>query len=197
MRIPFIPKVNDIEELRLSEDLFKYIRATKAGSSLIFAGALFWLVAALIGATRPEWQLNYIIYGGLSVPFMGLMIAKAQGAKLFTNARYDSLAAFAVLTELVALPVMIFLKDSQPEVLPLILMLMDGAHLVVYMWLHLDYYYFLAANAKIVIACLFMFGVIDANPYTYAVLASGITSVLLASLAWRDSSRTKQLYLIT
>lgn len=46
---------------------------------------------------------------------------------------------------------MFFLRDEHPEALPGVLLIADGAHLLILIWLHLDYTYFLAANAKVVL----------------------------------------------
>ena len=47
MRIPFIPKVAD-PTILIQPEHEKFIRETKSGSSFLIAGAIFWLVGALI-----------------------------------------------------------------------------------------------------------------------------------------------------
>lgn len=194
MRIPFIPKVDHISELRLEPDLLRFVRESKAGSSLLLAGASFWFLISLVSLITPEAQVTFILYGGLAVPLLGILFARLQGARLFANIRYASLAAFAVLPELAALPIMFFLRESNPEALPGILMITDGAHLVIYMWLYLDYYYFLAATAKVVLGILFLFGMLFVDSYTLQTLTSGVISLITALLVWKDSGRTESLY---
>lgn len=110
------------------------------------------------------------------------------------NPRYAALAGIATITELAALPTMFFLRESQPEALPAILMIADGAHLLILMWLHLDYSYYLAGNVKIVLGLLFLFTGTWSDSYPPQLAVSGAVSLGAALLVWRDSSRTASLY---
>ena len=102
---------------------------------------------------------------------------------------------FATLTELSALPTMFYLRAEHPEALPAILMIADGAHLLILMWLHLDYTYFLAGYAKALLGVLFLFGVLWEGSYSLQMTASGVISLSAAVLVWRDSHHTLKLYL--
>jgi hypothetical protein len=144
-------------------------------------------------AARVEW----VLYGGFAVPLLAIVIARLQRARLFGLAGYAALAVFATFTELAALPTMFFLRAEHPEVLPAILMIADGAHMLIFMWLHMDYTYFLAGYAKAMLGTLFLFGVLWSGSYSSQMLASGLISLVAALLVWRDSHRTMQLYLKT
>lgn len=195
MRIPFIPKVLDRDGLGVEESRLRFIADSRGGSAFLLAGAMFWLLGALVSVLRPSWRVDWVLYGGLSIPLLGIAIARLQGARLFGHAGYAALAAFATLTELAALPTLFFLRADHPDVLPAALMIGDGAHLLIFMWLHLDYTYFLAAYAKALLGTLFLFDVLWPGSYPLQMLASGLISVTAALFVWRDSQRTLQLYL--
>lgn len=197
MRIPFIPKVSSVEELGVEAARWRYIRDSRGGSAFLLAGAAFWLVGALIAVLAPAAHVEWVLYGGLTIPVLGFAIARLQGARLFGDPSYAALAMVATLGELAALPTMFFLRSEHPEALPGILLIADGAHLLVLMWLHLDYTYFLAGYLKGMLGALFLFGVLWPGSYSWQMLAGGLISLAAALLVWRDSRRTAQLYLKT
>jgi hypothetical protein len=75
------------------------------------------------------------------------------------------------------------------------LLIADGAHLLILMWLHLDYTYFLAANVKVVLGGLFLYGALWPGSYPAQLTAAGVVSLVAAAFVWRDSRRTVRLYL--
>ncbi|GAA1426368.1 hypothetical protein GCM10009616_00730 [Microlunatus lacustris] len=196
MRIPFLPRAESARDLGIEEARLRFITETRGGSAFLLAGAVFWLGGAVIGVVVPGAAVGWVLYGGLAVPLVALVLARLQCARLFGNASYATLASLATLTELAALPVMFFLREDHPEVLPGVLMIADGAHLLILMWLHLDYTYFLAGLVKAVLGTLFLFGTVWAGSYPLQMAASGAVSVAAALLVWRDSSRTLSLHLV-
>jgi len=195
VRIPFIPKVSDRRDLGVDEARLRFIEDTRGGSAFLLAGAAFWLFGALVSVVEPAARVDWVLYGGFAVPVLGIAIARLQRARLFGHAGYAALAVFATITELAALPTMFFLRAEHPEVLPAILMIADGAHMLIFMWLHMDYTYFLAGYAKALLGTLLLFGVLWSGSYSPQMLASGVISLAAALLVWRDSHRTMQFYL--
>lgn len=196
MRIPFLPRVRSASDLGVEESRLRFIADTRGGSAFLLAGAAFWLSGAVVSVLVPGAAVAWVLYAGLAVPLLALALARLQGARLFGNASYATLASLATLTELAALPVMFFLRDDHPEVLPGVLMIADGAHLLILMWLHLDYTYFLAGLVKAVLGTLFLFGTVWPGSYPLQMAVSGVVSAACALLVWRDSSRTLTLYLL-
>ncbi len=193
MRIPFIRKAADAAT-RIPLEQISFIKNTKGGSQFLLAGGLFWLAGAVIAHYAPHIFINYVIYGGLAVPFVGLMVAHLQSARLFEKSSFTPLAAMAPIIEMAAIPIMLYLKPHDPLVLPAILMLMDGAHLFIYMWIHLDYTYFIAGYLLAFFAVLCMFGVLPHHSFVLQMSFAGIVSIVSGLLIWRDSSRTVELY---
>ncbi len=197
MRIPFIAKADRPDELGMEDARLDFIAASRGGSAFLLAGAAFWLGGAAIAGLAPSVRVEWVLYGGLSVPFLGVAIARLQRARLTGHPGYSALVMLATFTELAALPTMFFLRTEHPEALPGILMIADGAHLLVLMWLHLDYTYFLAGYVKALLGTLFLFGVFWPGSYPLQMASSGAVSLVAAVLVWRDSRRTLQLYLRT
>jgi hypothetical protein len=195
--IPFLPKVSDLSELGVEPDQFRYISDARGGSAFMLAGTCFWLGGALFCLLFPNARVEWVLYAGLSVPFLGVLFARLQGAKLLGHPRFAALAGIATLTELAVLPSLFFLRNTQPEALPAILLIADGAHLVILMWLHLDYSYFLAGNIKIVLGTMFLFTELFSGSYPPQLAAGGVVSLVAAVLVWRDSGRTASLYSVT
>jgi len=193
MRIPFIPKVPDPSKL-IRPELEEFIRQTKGGSSFLAAGAIFWLSGAFISYFVPNATIAWIIYGGVSVPFLAIIIGKLQRSAWLIKSPYAVLAAVAPVTELAAIPIMIFLQDSNPGALVGILMICEGAHYLIYMWLHLEYHYFILFYLKCFLGTLFLFNVIFGGDLGWQMLISGIASLIAAMLVARDSLRVKELY---
>jgi|GEM_PF-2641617 len=193
MRIPFIAKVSDPRTL-VRPELEKFIRETKEGSAFLLSGALFYLVGAFVSYIAPSAEVSYVIYGGIFVPVAAIAIGKLIHAAWLIKSPYAVLAAVAPIMELAAIPIMIFLKDSQPAALPGILMICEGVHYLVYMWIHLDYYFFILSYLKIFLGVLFLFNVLFAGNYVLQLCISGIISLAIAILVARDSKRTLQLY---
>jgi len=197
VRIPFIPKVAEVGELGVDQARFRFITDTRGGSAFLLAGAAFWLLGAVVTVVRPGVGVQWVLYAGLSVPVLGFVIGRAQRVTLAGHTDYATLAGLATMTELAALPTMFFLRESFPEALPGVLLIADGAHLLILMWLHLDYTYFLAGIAKIVLGVLFIFGMLWPDSYPLQLGAAGLVSLVAVPFVWRDSGRTIQLYLRT
>jgi hypothetical protein len=193
MRIPFIPKVDNPDTL-IRPELESYIRLTKGGSAFLLSGAVFWLVGALIGLLAPNVLILWVIYGGISVPFLAIAIGKLVGSSWLINSPYTVLAAVAPIMELAAIPIMIFLQHSNPGALVGILMICEGVHYLVYMWLHLDYYFFILFYLKCFLGILFLFGAILGGELGWQMLISGLISLVFAILVARDSVRVRNLY---
>lgn len=193
MRIPFIPKVDDPSTL-IRPELEKFIRKTKGGSSFLTAGAVFWLVGALISYIAPNFMIAWVIYGGISVPVLAIAIGKILRSAWLIKSPYAVLAAVAPVMELAAIPIMIFLQHSNPGALVGILMICEGAHYLIYMWLHLEYYFFILFYLKCFLGVLFLFDVVLGGELGWQMLISGAISLVAAILVARDSVRVRELY---
>ena len=192
MRIPFIPVLN---EEAVDRKRIKFIQDSRGGSAFLFAGALFWTLAGVVALVRPPSTTTYFyLYGGLVVPIVGFAIARLQGATFSRTSQYYILAAIAPIVTVFSLPVLFVLARRDPDLVAPALTIMDAAHLPILMWMHLDYTYFLAACAKVVIGMLFMLS-FPAYALVGVGLLSACVSVLAAVLVWRASRDPLRPYL--
>ena len=91
MRIPFIRG-----RFVIGQDRVRFTQLTKGGSAFLLAGAIFWLVASLSSIVLPLGQaINVYVFGGFSVPVVGFVIARLQGARMHSSPQYTTLAAIA------------------------------------------------------------------------------------------------------
>lgn len=77
------------------------------------------------------------------------------------------------------LPILFVLADINPLLLAAALTIIDAGHLPVLMWIHLDYTYFLAACAKLVIGLAFLLSFPDIAPVGVGILLEGINFVFV------------------
>jgi hypothetical protein len=182
MRIPFIRG-----RLVIGQDRVQFIQTTKGGSAFLIAGAIFWFVASISSLVLPVGQaVNVYVFGGFSVFVVGFMIARLQGARMFSSPQYATLAAIASIITPFCFPVLLLVAHDDPQLLPSTLTIIDGAHLMVFMWLHLDYTYFLASVAKFFVGAIYIWSL-----HTHALLIVGLASALISTIAavmvWRSS----------
>lgn len=182
MRIPFIRG-----RLVIGQDRVQFTQLTKGGSAFLLAGAVFWLAASLSSIVLPVGQaINVYVFGGFSVPILGFTIARLQGSRMSSSPQYATLAAIASAITPFCFPILLLVAHADPQSLPSTLTIIDGAHLLVFMWLHLDYSYFLAAAMKFVIGALYIW-TLHAHAFLIVGLVSAAISVLSAVLVWRSS----------
>jgi hypothetical protein len=187
MRNPFVPTG------AVAEDRLTFVVATRGGSAWLWAGGLFWTVAGLGGAlAHPSVWTKLYLYGGFSVPVLGWLIARAQGVKI-PRSPYVPLVVVATAITPFCFPLLILTERMQPSLLPVALTLVDGAHLLVLMWVQLDYSYFLAAVAKGVIGSLFGFAFLQLAPVGVGA-AAAVVSLLAACSVGRDAPHAFRIY---
>lgn len=188
MRNPFVP-VGAVPADRLS-----FIVATRGGSAWLWAGGLFWAAAGLSGVLgAPGVWAKVYLYGGFSVPVVGWAFARAQRVRVPPKSALVPLVAIAAAITPFCFPLLILIERHEPAMLPVALTIVDGAHLLVLMWVQLDYAYFLAAVAKGVIGSLFGFVYLAQAPAGVG-LASAVVSFVAAWSVQRDAARAFQLY---
>ena len=182
MRIPFIRG-----RLVIGQDRVQFIQLTKGRSAFLLAGGIFWLAASLCSLALPVGQaVNVYVFGGFSVPVLGFIIARLQGSRMNSSPQYATLAAIASAITPFCFPILLLVAHDNPQMLPSTLTIIDGAHLLVLMWLHLDYTYFLAAVMKFVLGALYIW-TLHTNAFLVVGLVSAAISTLSAVIVWRSS----------
>lgn len=197
MRIPFIPKFAAVDVDAELQERAAFITASRGGCTFLFAGALFWTIAGLVGIVAPEAISQRVyLYGGISVPVVGFLLGRALQASLPTQSRYGSLVMFASMMTVICLPLLPALEDRAPDLIAPALTIIDGAHLPILMWLHLDYSYSLAACAKIVVGLIFIH-ILPEYTLIGTGLASGVISLATGFFVLHASRDPLRAYLTT
>ncbi len=141
---------------------------------------LFWAAAGLSALlSAPTIWPKIYLYGGFSVPIIGGLFAKAQGVTIPPKSALVPLAGIAAAITPFSFPLLLLLERRDPALLPVALTIIDSGHLLVLMWVQLDYSYFLAAVSKGVIGAAFGFAFIGQAPIGVG-LASPLESLLTA-----------------
>jgi len=174
-------------------DRLAFIVATRGGSAWLLAGALFWAGAGVSGLLAPRVWPKVYLYGGFSVPIVGWLFAKAQSVTVPPKSALVPLVAIAATITPFCFPLLILIERRDPALLPVALTIIDGAHLLVLMWLQLDYAYFLAAVAKGIIGATFGFMFLEQSAVGVG-FASAAVSLLAAWSVYRDAGNAFQLY---
>jgi hypothetical protein len=183
-------KEEDVDPHRI-----QFIKDSRGGSAFLFAGGLFWTLAGLIALRfSPSVAINFYLFGGLAVVPVGFAIARWQGATFSRTSPYTILAAIAPLSTVFSLVVIFAFAHRIPELVAPALTIMDAAHFLILMWLHLDYTYFLAACVKVIIGLLFLLS-FPAFAFVGVGLLSAGVSMLAAILVWRASRDPLRPYL--
>jgi Family of unknown function (DUF7010) len=175
-------------------DRLEFIEATRGGSAWLWAGGVYWAVAGLGGllAEQGVWGKIYL-YGGFSVPVLGWVLARLQRVQIPAKSPLVLLVAIAATITPFCFPLLILLERRDPGLLPVALTTIDGAHLLVLMWVQLDYAYFLAAVAKGVIGAVFGFALVNQAGMGVG-LASSAVSFWAAWSIQHDAARARLVY---
>ena len=174
-------------------DRLAFIVATRGGSAWLVAGALFWAGAGVSGLLASGVWPKVYLYGGFSVPIVGWLLAKAQSVTVPPKSALVPLVAIAATITPFCFPLLILIERRDPALLPVALTVIDGAHLLVLMWLQLDYAYFLAAVAKGIIGATFGFVFLEQSAVGVG-FASAAVSLLAGWSVYRDARNAVQLY---
>jgi hypothetical protein len=114
------------------------IASSKRGYPILVAGALFFLVLALLPAVLPLRTVQLIWVLGLIVIFpAGILLGRLFGIEVITRSNpLGTLGGLIAGTQAFYLPVFIAVYQFQPQLLPLTIGVLGGAHFLPYAWLY-------------------------------------------------------------
>lgn len=175
MRIPFIPKN---EEIEINKDRYEFIKDYRGGGFMLISGAVFWLLAFLLTfVLNNQALLSFYIWGGLLTPIIGIALYKIlkMSAK---PSQYSTLVGFASSITVVCIPILLLVKALKPEMLLPVLCIINASHLLILCWVHLDYWYFILVTFGVSLGSLFIFS-IPGSQVHYLALIWGILSLVV------------------
>jgi hypothetical protein len=172
MRIPFLKK-----EITVEQDRLNFIRHSHGGSAMLLSGGIFWLIAGIIAMNAtPTITANVYLYGGMIVPILGFIIAKLLQSDLMQPSKYTSLVILASGITTYGMPILFLVNKYNPLLIAPVLAILNGGHLFILMWIHLDYIYFLLALAELIVGITFIFSFPAVAP-VYVGLLLGLISI--------------------
>ncbi|MCY0894668.1 MAG: hypothetical protein OWS03_00020 [Alicyclobacillaceae bacterium] len=171
MRIPFIKR-----EIIVSQSRIDFIQNTRGGSPMVLAGGIYWAVSgcAALLMTPKESSLIFI-YGGIIIPFLGFLLAKLLNVSLLQRSDYTSLTILSSTFVPFCLPILFLASRYNPSVVAPTLAVLNGAHFLIMMWIHLDYIFFLLADVQLIIGILFLFSFPSVAPVAVSFISALVT----------------------
>jgi hypothetical protein len=192
MRIPFLKREITIEQERLN-----FIRDSHGGSAMLFAGGTFWLIAGIVAMCAPSSiTANVYLYGGVVVPILGFIIARILHSNLMQRSKYTSLVILASGITTYGLPILFLVNKYDPLLIAPVLAILNGGHLLILMWIHLDYIYFLVALAELIVGITFIFTFPTLAP-VYVGLSLGVVSIFSGVLVYITSKNPLKDYKVS
>ena len=171
---------------RLDELKLEIIRSSRRGYPILLAGALFFASLAILPALVTLQTVRLLWVLGLVIIFpLGIMIGRLLGIEVIT--RHNPLGTLGGLiagTQMFYLPVFMAVYQFKPELLPLTIGLLGGAHFLPYAWLYNSRAYMFTAfamgAAAFVLGGLFMSSALRLVPIALALIYIIATVWLLA-----------------
>jgi hypothetical protein len=132
-QIPLPVRDKTLDQLKQEQ-----IASSKRGYPILLAGALYFLVLALLPALLPVRTVQLVWVLGLCVIFPGgILLGSILGIQVITRGNpLGTLGGLIAATQVFYLPVFIAVYQFKPELLPLTIGLLGGAHFLPYAWLY-------------------------------------------------------------
>ena len=157
----------------------EHIASTQRGYPILVAGAVYFLVLALLRALVPVRTVQLIWVLGLCVIFpAGVLLGRTLGIDVISRGNpLGTLGGLIAATQVFYLPVFIAVYQFQPSLLPLTIGLLGGAHFLPYGWLYNSRGYLFVAVAT-GLSALILGGPFMASSLTSVPLAIALTYAL-------------------
>lgn len=184
MRIPFLKK-----NITITSERYQFIKETRGGSFMLFAGAIYWYVSFVTISIAPLKIGNIVYtYGGILIPIIGFVILKIQNLKMPKKNQYTWLVIFSSLITPFCFPVLILIGKYDMRLVPPAIAIINGAHLLILMWIHLDYIYAIISMIYLIIGITFMF-YLQQFAIVYVGLLCSILSTLSGTIIYFTSKK--------
>lgn len=189
MRVPYLKQNTSIREDRLS-----YITNTCGGSTGVYGGAVFWLVASLLSLFTSRYIATsfYIFGGAILVPVLSAQLLKMK-KKPKVSGEYLHLTIISNLIFAALYPIAYIMQNKIPDYIPIAVALFNAAHLLVFMWIHLEFLYCLLVGGYFIISMAFIF-LFPQFTFHYLGFVLCIVNLAFAVLIERSARRVSEIY---
>lgn len=152
MKVPYL-KNNEL----VSSERVNYIKNTCGGSTGIYSGALFWLMGSIVSLFSSQYvSTSFYIFGGaILVPILSVQLLKLK-KKDKVDGEYLSLTIISNMAFIVAYPIVFVIQQQIPNYVPVIIALINAVHLLVFMWIHMEFLYCILTVIYSIVSMLFI-----------------------------------------
>jgi hypothetical protein len=182
LRVPYLK-----ETYKVSKERSDYIMNTCGGSTGVYAGAVFWLIASFISLFASMYLATsfYIFGGAIIVPVLSIQLLKIK-RKNKVGGDYQSLTIISNMTFIIFYPIVFIVQQQIPEYVPMMVALINAAHLLIFMWIHMEFLYCILAGIYFIVSMGFVF-VAPNYIFNYLGMALCVINLIFAILIEKSS----------
>lgn len=189
MRAPYLKKPYKISKERLD-----YIVNTCGGSTGVYAGAVFWLTSSFISLFASEYIAStfYIFGGAIIVPVLSILLLKIKN-KNKADGDYQALTIISNMAFIVFYPVAFIVQQQIPEYVPMVIALINASHLLIFMWIHMEFLYCMLVGIYFIVSMGFVFVAPD-YIFNYLGFVLCVCNLIFAILIEKSSKHISNSY---
>jgi hypothetical protein len=189
LRVPYLK-----QNIKITESRIEYIKNTCGGSTGLYSGAFFWLVASIISLLCSQYiSTSFYIFGGaILVPVLSTRILSLKKKKK-AGGEYLHLTIISNMIFIVLYPIVYVLQNQLPTYIPTVVALINAAHLLIFMWIYLEFLYCILVGGYFVVSMLFIF-FFTQYMYNYLGFVLCIINLIFAVIIERNAKRVSEIY---
>jgi hypothetical protein len=189
LRVPYLK-----ETYKVSKERLNYIVNTCGGSTGVYAGAVFWLIASFISLFASEYIATsfYIFGGAIIVPVLSIQLLKIKN-KNKADGEYQSLTIISNMSFIIFYPIALIVQQQIPEYVPMVIALINAAHLLIFMWIHMEFLYCILVGIYFIVAMGFVFTAPD-YIFNYLGFVLCVINLVFAILIEKSSKQILNSY---
>ncbi|KNY26160.1 DUF7010 family protein [Pseudobacteroides cellulosolvens] len=189
MRVPYLK-----QGIKVKKERLEYIKNTCGGSTGLYSGALFWLMASIISLFCSKYiSTSFYIFGGaILVPVLSTSLLKFKKKKKAAG-EYLHLTIISNMIFVALYPIAYVMQNKLPEYIPMVVALINAAHLLVFMWIHLEFLYCILVGVYFSLSIVFIF-IFQQYMFNYMGFALCIVNLVFAVIIDKSSQKVSQIY---
>jgi hypothetical protein len=162
----------------------------KRGYSFPLAGALFMIVAAILGNFLEKDILKMVwLFGMASIFPLGVLLGRLIGFNVMTRNPLGVLGGLVGGLQGLFLPIWIFAYVHNPEYLPLFIGVLGGAHFLPYCYIYRSKAYLFMTMATVIVSVLFGYVYVQSS---YITTPIAIAIVYLITVYWIQKENSRE-----
>jgi hypothetical protein len=189
LRVPYLK-----ETYKISKERLDYIVNTCGGSTGVYAGAAFWLIASFISLFASKYIATsfYIFGGAIIVPVLSIQLLKIKN-KNKADGEYQSLTIISNMAFIIFYPIALIVQQQIPEYVPIVIALINASHLLIFMWIHMEFLYCILVGLYFIVSMGFVFIAPD-YIFNYLGFVLCVINLIFAILIEKSSKHISNSY---